>query len=126
MSAPLNAADNIERRLREYAPDSEIHFKKLAVTPQQIREWNLPTRPTKKTDSRSKNWKGDSVELDAIEPDILRQLVRDAIEQHISPDRLRIIEAAEQSERETALIFLTVREAAKRRGINIDGSGRAP
>jgi hypothetical protein len=104
-----NAADHVERKLREYAPGVPIHFEKLAVTAAQIVAWNLPTRPTKKTDSRAKNWKGDSVELDAIPPDLLRKLVRDAIEQHISPRRLAVIEAAEQSEREAAAIWLTQR-----------------
>jgi hypothetical protein len=101
-----DAADHIERKLREYAPGSEIHFEKLAVTPRQISEWNLPTRPTKTSDSRAKRWSGNSVELDAIPPDLLRQLVRDAIERHISPERLAVIEAAEASEREAAEIFI--------------------
>jgi hypothetical protein len=53
-----------------------VHFKRLAVLPGQITEWNLPTRPTKTSDSRSRNFGGDvSVELDAIEPDRLRSIV---------------------------------------------------
>jgi hypothetical protein len=94
-----DAAAHIERKLREYAPGVPIHFEKLAVTEKQILDWNLPTRPTKKSDTRSKNWKGDSVELDAIEPNRLRQIVRTAIERHISPQRLAVIEEAERSER---------------------------
>jgi hypothetical protein len=101
-----DAADHIERKLREYAPGSEIHFEKLAVTARQIAEWRLPTRPTKTSDSRSKRWAGDSVELDAIPPDHLRQLVRNAIERHITPERLAVIEVAEQSERKAAEIFI--------------------
>jgi hypothetical protein len=101
-----DAANHIERKLREYAPGIEIHFEKLAVTPRQITEWNLPSRPTKASDSRAKHWAGNSVELDAIPPDLLRQLVRDAIEPHISPELLAVIEAAEASEREAAEIFL--------------------
>ena len=102
-----DAADHIERKLREYAPGCEIHFQKLAVTPQQISEWTLPTRPTKRKDSRAKKWTGgDSVELDAIPPDTLRQIVRGAIEQHINQDQVAAIEAAEQSEREIAGLFI--------------------
>jgi hypothetical protein len=101
-----DAADHIERKLREFAPGIPIHFTRLAVTERQLIEWNLPTRPTKRSDSRSKRWKGDSVELDAIEPDLLRQLVRDAIEQHLDQARLEIILTAEASEREGAEIFL--------------------
>ena len=56
------------RRCATMAPGAEIHFERVAVTPDQILAWDLPTRPTKATDSRAKRWTGgDSVELDAIE-----------------------------------------------------------
>ena len=59
------------------APDAEIHFERVAVTlPEQITQWDLPTRPTKASDSRSKGFGDISVELDAIPPDQLRELVR--------------------------------------------------
>jgi hypothetical protein len=97
----VNAAEKIEETLRELAPDAEIHFERLAVLPEQIEAWNLPTRPTKSTDSRSKKWTGgDSVELDAIDPKTLRDIVREAIEQHIDQDELEILRVAEESERE--------------------------
>lgn len=66
-------------------------------------EYGLPTRPTKHTDSRSRNFTGESVEVDAIPATILRQLVNDAITQHIDPDRLRITRRVEQSERDMLL-----------------------
>jgi hypothetical protein len=59
---------------------------------------------------RSKTWKGDSVELDAIPPNQLRQLVHQAIERFITPERLAVIEAVEASEREGAKIFLRQRQ----------------
>jgi hypothetical protein len=43
----VNAAEKIEESLREFAPEAEIHFERLAVLPWQIEVWNLPTRPTK-------------------------------------------------------------------------------
>jgi hypothetical protein len=76
------------------------------LTQQQIVEWSLPTRPTKQSDSRAAHWRGESVELDAIPPNLLRQLVRNAIEQHISPERLAVVETAEASERTVAANFL--------------------
>ena len=42
----VNAGEKIEETLRELAPDAEIHFERLAVTPEQIHNWRLPTRPT--------------------------------------------------------------------------------
>ena len=69
----VNAGEKIEETLRELAPDAEIIFERIAVTPEQIEEWSLPTRPTKASDSRAKAFGSDiSVELDAIAPDLLR------------------------------------------------------
>jgi hypothetical protein len=60
----------------------------------------LPTRPTKQTDSRAKSFGAFSVELDAIEPDLLRNLVQRAIEQHLQPEQFAVLKAAEESERQ--------------------------
>jgi len=95
----VNAGEKIEETLREYASDAEINFERIAVTPKQISAWNLPTRPTKTTDSRAKGFGDISVELDAIEPNLLRDLVREAIERHLPPDQFEILKAAEASER---------------------------
>jgi hypothetical protein len=42
----------------------------------------------------------ETFELDAIEPDWLRQLVRDAIDPHLPPDQFHVLKVAEASERE--------------------------
>ena len=60
----------------------------------------MPTRPTKTTDSRSKNFGDISVELDAIQPALLRSLVEDVITQHMPAHQFRILKEAEASERE--------------------------
>ena len=91
----------IEKDLRDFAPDAEIHFKRMAVLPEQIKKYKLPTRPTKKTDTRFKNFKGESVEVDAIPPDKLRKIVRNCIEQHIDQDQLHRMQIVEQAERAT-------------------------
>jgi hypothetical protein len=54
---------------------------------------------SKKTDSRAKNFAADSVELDAIEPNHLRSVVREAIERHLPADEHSVLKAAEESER---------------------------
>jgi hypothetical protein len=95
----VNAGEKIEETLREMAPDAEIHFARIAVTPNQIVTWNLPTRPTKTTDSRANGFGDISVELDAIEPDLLRNLVRTYIEKDLPPDQLTVLQVAEESER---------------------------
>lgn len=91
----------IQKRLLEFAPGSEIHFERQAVIPWQIEDWDLPTRPTKKTDSRSKAFKGDSVEVDAIPEDILKEIVQICIKLHIDKETYHQTIMAEQAEKET-------------------------
>ena len=96
----VHIPQKVEADLREMAAGAEIYFERIAVNVDQIEAWNLPTRPTKKTDSRSKTFKGGSVEADAILPADLRSLVEDAIIQHIDKEVLNITKVAERSERE--------------------------
>jgi hypothetical protein len=97
----VNAGEKIEETLTEMAPDAEIYFERIAVTEEQITDWNLPTRPTKASDTRTAKFNSDtSVELDAIEPDALRAIVKDAIEEHLPPDQFEVLKVAEASERE--------------------------
>jgi len=91
---------SIEADLRGFAPDAEIHFERVAVLPSQISAWNLSSRPTKASDSRSKGFHGRSVEIEAIQPDRLRGLVRECIERHVDERALAVTLAAEKSERE--------------------------
>jgi hypothetical protein len=104
----VNAGEKIEETLRQLAPNAEIVFERLAVTPEQIQTWVLPTRPTKKSDSRSKGFGEISVELDAIEPNDLRDLVQHAIQRHLPAEQFEILKAAEENER--LLIKMLVRE----------------
>jgi len=48
----LAAWKHVQAKLREFVPDGEIWFERLAVTEDQIAECGLPTGPTKTTDSR--------------------------------------------------------------------------
>ena len=91
---------NVETRIREFAPESEIYFERVAVNEDQIEELQLPTRPTKKGDSRSAKFEGESVEVDAIPPKILRQMASECITQHIDEGALEVMRIAEKSERE--------------------------
>jgi hypothetical protein len=91
----------IEQDLRTFAPQAEIHFERIAVTPGQIDELDLPTRPTKTSDSRSRSFEGESVEVDAIDPETLRELTRDCIERHINMQELAAVCAVEEQERDT-------------------------
>jgi hypothetical protein len=95
----VNAGEKIEQTLRELAPGADIHFQRIAVTPAQIENWKLPTRPTKASDTRSKGFGEISVELDAIEPAKLRRLVEITIDAHLPVAQYAVLRAAEESER---------------------------
>jgi hypothetical protein len=97
----LDIPRKVEQDLRAFAPDAEITFTRVAVNEGQIQDLNLPTRPTKKTDSRSKGFAGESVEVDAIPPRQLREMVRACIDRHVDPAAYRQLLAAERAERET-------------------------
>ncbi len=91
----------VEKELRAYAPDCDLTFSREAVLDWQIQHYDLQTRPTKKSDSRSSGFDGESVEVDAIAPDELRSLCRDCIEQHIDNDLLARTQRVEEAERQT-------------------------
>jgi hypothetical protein len=97
----------VEAEVRERVPGAEIRFEVVAVTIGQIEEFSLPTRPTKQTDSRAKGFDGESVEVDALPPAVLRSLVTRCITQHIDSDALDRLEAVEAAERETLEVFRT-------------------
>jgi hypothetical protein len=100
----VSIAEKVESDLQARAPDSEVHVRRLAVNRDQIDAWSLPTRPTKTSDTRAKSFRRvhgtESVELDAIPPDELRNLVKDAIDGHMEPWRLRQFRMVEREERE--------------------------
>ncbi|TWT48397.1 hypothetical protein Pla111_01630 [Botrimarina hoheduenensis] len=86
--------------VRRYG-SGEFRFVRVAVTEKQVSDWSLPGAPPKRTDSRAKNFRGPCVELEAIEPDRLRDLCRDCIEQHIDSHALEQHKRNEKAERET-------------------------
>ena len=90
---------HVDSTIREFAPAAELTFTRLAVLPEQIAAMSLPTRPTKRSDSRADGFVGDSVDAEAIRPDVLRRMVREAIESHIPPGLLDSHKTIEENER---------------------------
>jgi hypothetical protein len=89
-----SCVEQIATKLDDYSEGAPIDISLLAVTDEQITEWNLPTRPAKE------NADEIAVELDAIPPDKLTGLVEDAIIDLIDADAWQKEEAVEASERE--------------------------
>jgi len=98
----VNAWEKLQEDLSGWVEHpSRVRFERIAVTPKQIREWDLPSRMTKKSDPRSGDFQGRSVELDAIPPDELKGLVEQCVTRHISERQLEQIRQIEQQEEET-------------------------
>jgi hypothetical protein len=104
---------DIERNVREemrdrHAPGADLIVKRLAVTPEQIVKYDLQTRPTKPTDCRTKKWQGGgSVEVDALDPVVLRDLLEEAITSHLDPVLVASRRAEEAADRARLVALLT-------------------
>ena len=84
--------EDVEAFTRELGGNAT--FTRLAVTPEQIERYALPTAPAKDTDKRA--FSGETCQVEALAPDVLANILRTAIEQRI--DR-RVLERVLRKER---------------------------
>lgn len=108
-------ADTVMRELPTRAAPVPVSVERIALTPEQITQFDLPSRPVKRGDSRSKKFVAsyghDCTDLDALPPQTLRELVSDAIERHADRQelaRLKRVEAAEREQLEKLGAFFDV------------------
>ncbi|MCK9602555.1 MAG: hypothetical protein M0R06_26140 [Sphaerochaeta sp.] len=88
---------DIERHVGEtLANDFDVKFDiyREAITRKQIADYNIPPAPAKTTDSRYQRMLEETgeamqVELDAIEPNLLQDMIRQSIRQFYSADANR-------------------------------------
>jgi len=71
-------------------------IERVALTEQQIQQYNLPEAPVKKSDSRAKSWVGGVVELDALDPAVLEDLVKKSILNTFDEDIYREVKRLER------------------------------
>lgn len=78
----------------------DVQIKVMALKPELIQELNLPGVPPKSTDSRTASWDGaGAVELDAVEPNLLKELCEKSISDNF--DQNLFDELKEKEEEET-------------------------
>ncbi len=77
-----------------------IYSARSAIMQQHIRGRELPERSTKKTDSCTKDFGDMSLELDAIEPDTLIEMVEDCIYEVMDTEILQQTLDAQKLEKE--------------------------
>jgi hypothetical protein len=76
---------------------------RVALTVDQVEEYELPTAPPKRSDSRSRNWRGETCQLEALPPDVLGDIVRSAIVDRLDQGKLAEQLDVERLERATLL-----------------------
>jgi len=96
-----NMITDIRNRLEQFQCDATV--RDVALTMQQIRQYNLPPNPAKKSDPRSdkyiKRHGNLSWELDALTPEVLNQLVSSHIEEFLDMDEYQKIINQEEEEK---------------------------
>ena len=84
----LDMIRDIQERLNEFGSDVEVI--PIGITQQQIKKYNPPTNPAKIKDPRAKwyieQYGNTSWEVDALNPEILNNLVKKNIEKFIDMD----------------------------------------
>lgn len=87
---------------------------RVALTKAQVRSFNLPTAPPKRTDTRSNNWLGQTCQLEAMAPSDLDRVVTHAVLEYIDLEKLGEIREAEAVERRE--LVAEVNEKIEERG----------
>jgi len=90
----LDMTRDLEQRLHRYSEleglDLNISVQRIALTHQQVQEYNLTPNPTKTADPRATGYTeqfgNQCWELDAIEPNELQRLVSESIKSRIDAD----------------------------------------
>lgn len=91
-----------------------VEFHRIALTREQVAEYDLPTAPPKASDSRSKGWEGGTCQLEALPPNIIADILRTALWDHIDPARYDEDCNAEQADRaEIAQLLLPAPSEAR-------------
>lgn len=89
----------LERELRRHLdPDVRLYFERIAITPEQIAAYDLPTKPRKASELRMPEITA-TVEAEAMPASVLRTILRDRIEALLPEDALEIARVSEDSER---------------------------
>ncbi|MBK6861003.1 MAG: hypothetical protein IPK91_02625 [Saprospiraceae bacterium] len=78
----------------------EVDLRRIALMKSQVIKWKLPPAPAKSTDSRTANWDGlGQVELDAVRPEMLRELIEDSIKSIFNHDLFSYLMESEKVEK---------------------------
>lgn len=64
-----------------------VQFQRVALTADQIQAYTLPTAPPKASDSRTRAWRGETCQLEALPPDAIADLLGKTISTYIDDEQ---------------------------------------
>jgi hypothetical protein len=106
---PISVARKLQAMQVSLFPELDFEVHRVALTPDQVREYGLPSTPLKDTELRGNAWQAamgvEQTEIDALaslQPDLLRQLARDAIRPFYDYDLQNRVSAAYREWRQRA------------------------
>jgi len=83
--------------------DVDADVRRVAITDEQIQKYNIPPAPAKRSDTRFNGFVGEhgdrAVELDAIEPDVLQEIIKNSI-QALFDEKIYQEQKSEQKEKQ--------------------------
>lgn len=95
-----------EARLELLSRHARVEIVRLALNMDQVEQYDPPPNPGKETDSRFVGYEEEfgtdsSWELDALTPEVIADLIRDALNERIDPDPWAEAQAASEENRQT-------------------------
>jgi hypothetical protein len=102
------SGEDIERNTRRYLGDCFESWKRIAVTPAQIKRYKLPENPGKTRDSRAPGFAARhgrlvQVEIEALDPNLLRRLLTNEINASRDTSTFEAVLSRERAERDLLL-----------------------
>lgn len=98
----IDMTRDIRDRLCMFGADVEV--RRIALTMEQIEQYNPPPNPAKTTDARCDSYISrfgyESWELDALEPQVIEQLIRDEIRELTNHDMVQRIQRKEKKDKQ--------------------------
>jgi hypothetical protein len=83
---PISVGRKLQAFKAQLFPALEFEVRRVALTPDQVREYDLPSTPLKDTEKRADRWQQamgvEQTEIDSLaarRPDLLRQIADDAL-----------------------------------------------
>lgn len=101
----IDMSRDIQERLTLFGVREDLFkFERIALNMGQIKQFNPPPNPAKTTDSRYEGYIDqygeESWELDALEPQVIHDLITDKVSEYNDPDEERRVKIKVASERQ--------------------------